>query len=413
MSQVVESPCEPKPASEKQPVNCALFGAPPLRLLLCMIGTLLVSQSAFGGKDWKSAQQRARAQFDTNLAAQRAAEKQDWQGAVREYTKLIELLEAEQKEARDHKCSRAIAYTKLGELESARRDLSFEVDPMVEENRGSSTPTICLLARAELEEQKWNLDRAAYYYRLMFQNDCNDNTAARALARLKACPLMAFRVRGIEAKDSLAMLKAIHPDIAFSDTDINSRVKVKSCGRLCRAPDEEFTDSVIRPNPTGGFYVFPGLLPHKTSRCGGTNLQDTSAYLENNYGWENPVSNCGLNPNCPLACLGAVTDQDAGWEVRTVAPDPNHADSILVVDQRNTASGPGAAPGHDAYKLTVTSDGFLAANAPFCARLSITNSQAGAPIEKGTPASSSHRETSRHSSIPGTLRRWFTRTKNR
>jgi len=370
-----------------------------LRVLPFIMGTLVISQSAFGTESAKSAtHQRQFEWFDTVVAARLAFDKQDWQGAVREYTKLVELIpEAYRKNATEYKCLRATAYTKLGQLEDATLDLSFEVDPLVEENRGSRTSTICLLARAELEEQKRTLDRAAYYYRLMFRNDCNDDIATRALARLKACPLMAFRVRGIDAKDSLAALKAIHPDIVVSNADNNSHFKVKACERLCRVPDE---DAAVRPNRAGGFYVFPSLLPQKGSRCGGTNPHDSANYLEDVFDWTIAVGT-------PLACLEPVRSADAGWEVRTVAPDPNHADSIFVVDQRNTAAGPGAAPGHDAYKLTVTSDGFLAANAPFCARLSVTISQAGAPIQS---AIRSQRVTARHSLIPGTLRRRFART---
>ena len=214
---------------------------------------------------------------------------------------------------------------------------------------------------------------------------------------------MAFRVRGIAVADSIAVLKAIHPDI------VDDQFRLKACERLCRIPTEE---AVVRPKSTGGFYVFPGLLPQKGSRCGGTNPQDTAKYLEDVFGWTMALGDCQDGPNgpCPLACHKPVTATDAGWEVRTVAPDPLHPDCVLVVDQRNPADGPGASPGCKAYRMQVASDGFLRASAPFCTKIPVFNSQAGAPIQI---SALSHKTSVRHSLIPGTLLHRFLRSKKR
>jgi len=387
-----------------------------LRILFVTLGTLVVTQFTHALGHTKSAtQQQQIDSFDTEQAATRAVERHDWQGAVREYTKLIELLpEVNRQNATQYKCPRATAYTKLGQLENASRDLSFEVDPIASESSTASRiPTICLLARAEFEVKKRNLDRAAYYYRLMFRDDRNDEVAERALQRLKTCPLQAFRVRGIAAKNWRALQKAISPNSSISDTDDNNPFKVKACKPLCRIPTE---GAAVRPNPAGGFYAFPDLLPQKASRCGGTNPQDTPSYLEDVFAFTMALGTCNDGPNgpCPLACFEPVGPKDAGWEVRTVAPDPNQADSILVVDQRNSAAGPGAPPGHDAYKLTLTSDGFLGANAPFCAKIPVIDSHANASHVIPAPAATQlHKASVRHSFIARKLRRWFSGPKNR
>ena len=378
-----------------------------------MFGILFVGQAAFGKGNAKSdSRQSELARFNTEAAAKRAVGKQDWQEAVGEYTKLIKLLpEPYRKNATEYLCPRAAAYTKLGQLENASVDLSFEVDPIANENKSGSRaiPTPCLLARAELEEQKRILDRAVYYYRLMARDDRNDDIAARALTRLKACSLVAFRVRGIAAKDWRAVLKVIHPDIVVSDTADHNQLQLKACERLCRIPNE---DAAIRLNSAGGYYVFPGLLPQKESRCGGTNPHDGAGYLEDVFSWTVALADCpdGSDGSCPLACHEPKTATDAGWEVRTVAPDPGHADSVLVVDQRNKAAGPGASPGRNAYALNVTADGYLAVKAPLCTRIPISNSQAGAPIQGEPPTSATPAAPTRHSFIPRMLRRWFSHT---
>lgn len=389
-----------------------------LQTLQFVFGILFVGQAAFGkGKAKSDSRQSELARFNTEEAAKRAVGKQDWQGAVREYTKLIKLLpEPYRKNATEYKCPRATAYAKLGQLENASLDLSFEVDPIANENQSGSRaiPTFCLLARAELEEQKRNLDRAIYYYRLMARDDRNDEIAVRSLTRLKACSLVAFRVRGVAATDWRAVLKVIHPDIVVLDTaDHNQlQLQLQACKRLCRIPNE---DAAIRPNAAGGYYVFPGLFLQKESRCGGTNPHDGAGYLEDVFSWTVALADCpdGSDDSCPLACHEPKTATDAGWEIRTVAPDPGHADSVLVVDQRNKAAGPGASPGNNAYQLNLTADGYLAVRAPLCTRIPISNSQAGAPIQGEPPTSATPAAPTRHSFIPRMLRRLFFHTTRR
>jgi len=347
----------------------------------------------------------------------------DWRWAVLEYTKLLELLpEGDRKSAWRYICPRASAYIKLGQLDEATRDLAFDIDPIATELESGSTAdsAMCVLARAELEELKKEPVRAAYYYRLMVRADCKDQVARNALTRLKSCALQAFRVRGIAAANSGEVLKAIHPDWETSSATDNDPKELRSCRRLCRFEE----DAAVRRASAGAFYVFPGLLPPKGSRCGGTTPRDTASFLVNDFYWTAAVSsNCSDDPGapCPLSCGKPVEQSDAGWEQRTVAIDPNHDDSVLVVDQRNDADGPGAWPQCEAKKLHVTSDGSLGANVAYCAKLPIADSQAYKSITPPPPAVKAAPVTSeptkvrthkRHSSVPRALRRWV-KTANR
>jgi hypothetical protein len=276
----------------------------------------------------------------------------DWRWAVLEYTKLLELLpEADRRSAWKYICPRASAYIKLGQLEELKKE------PV----------------------------RAAYYYRLMVRDDCKDQVARRTLTRLKSCALQAFRVRGVAAADSNAVLKVIHPDWEPSSATDKEPKELRSCGRLCRFEE----DAAVRRTSAGAFYVFPGLLPPKGSRCGGTTPRDTANFLVDDFSWTAAVSsNCSDNTGapCPLSCGEPVEQTDSGWEQRTVALDPNRDDSVLVVDQRNDADGPGAWPQCEAKKLHVTSDGSLSANAVYCTKLPIADSQAYKSITPPPPA---------------------------